>query len=125
MPLQSKRRHLAVTIRRLGSAATITRPDGTATENKYNKRSSEDVTYEHVADTVARQFYQRDSDEPTEGGVSGGRIDTDNPRIALPHDTPAQEDDRITFDDTGRTYVLDERVHRDTHAEFRVSLVQG
>lgn len=122
--LDSKRQHAEVVINRVGHDVTIERPDGSTTENKYNKRSSTDVTYTQVAQEVGRRLYRRDSDQPNEGGVSGGRVDTDNPRIALPFQTAAEEDDRVTFQNDNRTYVLDERIYYDTHAEFRATLVQ-
>lgn len=122
--LPNKERLARVMIYRTGHDVEIMRADGTATENKYGKVSDTDVSYTKVADETARRMYNRRDREPSEGGVDGGRINTDSPRIAMFKDTAAQEDDRLVFE-TGEEYVLDEAIERDTHTEFRVSLING
>lgn len=102
--------------------ATISRPDSPS-ENKYGKVEDSDLTYTDVdTEKVHRMYISRD-DLPSESQVRGGRLNSDDPRLAFMDNTEAQEDDHVTFDDTGRTYVLDERIPRISHVEFRATLV--
>lgn len=108
--------------RRTGSPVEIHRADGNATENKYGKISDVDQTYSKVADEYAKRMYGSYGERSREGSVEGGRVSEENARVAMMRDTEAQVDDHVIFPD-GSEYALDARVPRETHYEFKTTLV--
>lgn len=123
MLFPGKQRLATVMLHRVGTDVEIKRADGTATENKYGKVSDTDVSWSTVANEVAYRLYKYKDDFPNESRALGGRVNTDNPFIAFPRDTDAQEDDRVVFADDNKEYVLDELHARQTHYEFQSTLV--
>lgn len=124
-PLDGKARLGHVVIARMGDEATISRADGTAPENQYGKIEDDDRTFSDVATEEVFRGYTSSADFPDEANAAGGRLNSDDPRLAFKKDTAAQEDDRVTFSDTGRTYVLKEEIPRPTHTLFRATLVNA
>jgi len=120
--LGGNRTTIASIIYRTGNEADILRPDGQATENRYGKVSDGDVNYTVEDTETFRRIYQSEVERGSEQLVIGGRLDDEEPRIAARHDTGAQEGDRLQFAD-GSTYSLESRIGRDTHVEFRTTLV--
>lgn len=125
MLFPAKQRLATVMLHRVGQDVKIKRPTGSAGTNDYGKVEDGDRNYETIDHTVAYRMFRSGSEGPRESRVSGGRVDVDNPRIAAPRDTRIQEDDRVVFTDTGRTYHADEMIPRETHYEFRSTLVNG
>lgn len=111
-------------LKKVGYEADIKRPDGSASKNKYGKIEDGDRTWTTVATERAYPTYTA-GDLPNEAQTQGGRINTDEPVIALPVDTDAQEDDRVTMSDTGRTYTLIEEVPHELYTAFQTTLVNG
>lgn len=109
-------------IQRSGHEVSVYRPDGTAPTNDYGKVNDIEQTLEHVSEEIALRVYEGGDNEPGYGEVTGGRVDTDSPRIAMMKTTNALEGDHVLFDDQ-REYVLDEPYDRDTHVIFRATLV--
>jgi len=120
--LGGNRTTVSAIIYRTGNEATIRRPDGNATENRYGKVTDTDVTYSAQATERFRRIYQTESEPGSEQFVAGGRVSDEEPGIAARYNTVAQEGDRLLFED-GNEYTLDSRVDRDTHVEFRTTLV--
>lgn len=118
-----KARLVRVMLDRAGVSATIRRRDNSPSENSRGKVEDGDWTYADVAEETVFPIYASRDDRPAESRVTGGRINTESPRIAFQDNTVAREDDRVVMSDTNRTYVLDERVPRATHIEFRATLV--
>lgn len=113
-------------INRVGAGVTIKRLLSPPAENEYGKTpDSSPSDYDDVTTEVAHRIYASRNDFPNEARVTGGRIDSENPRLAFKEDTQAQEDDIVEFEDTGRQYVLDERIPRQTHVEFRSTFING
>lgn len=123
-PFSGKRTHVAAIIYRTGNEVTIKRDDGTASENRYGKVSDNDRTFSTVDTEYARRLYNSRGNRDSQQIVEGGRLDEDTPRIAFKHDTAAQENDHVTFP-SGQTYSLDKKSQRDTHTEFRATLLQN
>jgi len=121
--LYRARHTYSVIVERFGNEAEIRRPDGSASKNKYGKKSDTDVNYAPVGTEKMRVAYERLDDRPDQAGVDGGRVSTDNPYMVCRHDTEAQEGDRVHFSHDGRTFSLEERVVYDTHVEFTATLV--
>lgn len=119
----AKRTEVAAILHRIGSEATIRRYDENAAVNQYGKVSDTDRTFSDLTTEYARRVYNSNTDRDSQQLVQGGRLDEDTPRIALTYDTQAQEDDRVVFPD-GQEYALDKKVPRDTHTEFRATLIQ-
>jgi hypothetical protein len=117
-----KRTHIAAILYRTGSDVDVLRPDGNATENRYGKVADSDVSYSSVASERARRIYLSETPRGAEQVVTGGRLNTEDPRIALMDDTVAKEGDRLRFPD-GQRYSLESRIDRDTHVEFRTTLI--
>lgn len=122
-PFGGKRTHVAAILYRVGKEVDIARPDNVATENRYGKLSDQDRSYSDVDTEYARRMYNSGGQRDSQQLVQGGRLDQDTPRIAFMYDTVAQEGDRATFP-SGQTYSLDKRIDRDTHVEFRATLIQ-
>lgn len=118
----AKSRLGALMIHRSGEPVSLYRPDGTATKNKYGKVTDTDRDYEHVGDDTATRVYEGRDSEPGYGEVTGGRVDTDSPRIALPQSTIAEEGDRVEFPN-GHRYELDERIPMHAYVLFRSTLI--
>jgi hypothetical protein len=113
----------AIAIKRLGDKVIVRKPDGSATENKYGKVETNDVTYTDTEETYARRVYRFEDEFPAEAGVVGGRVDTDTPRILLPKDVEVNEEWRVHFINSDETYVLDEEIHREIMHEYPATLV--
>lgn len=120
---EGKARLASVVLHRVGVEATISKPDGTASTNKYGKTEDGDRNYTDIATETVHRIFTSDSDRSDEARVAGGRIDVENPRLAFQQNTAAEEDYRVTFSDTDRTYVLDELIPMKTHTEFRATLL--
>lgn len=120
---RGRSRTASVLINRAGTPVDILRPDSPP-ENKYGKVSDSDVTYSQVASSVCRRIYPTDDERPREARTIGGRIDTEEPRLAFPKNTNVQEGDRVQFQDDGKQYQIDEHIPRETHDEYRATLVQ-
>lgn len=112
-----------VMLKRVGVEGDITRPDGTATENRYGKIEDGDRTWADVATERVYPTYGGDNDLPSEARTTGGRINRESPTLAFATDTAAQEDDRVTMSDTGRTYVLIEKIPHELYTAYRANLV--
>lgn len=119
----AKRTEAAAVIYRVGSEVQILRADQQATENRYGKVSDTDRTFSQVATEHARRMYESRGDEPQQQLVTGGRLDQETPIVAFKHDTEAEEGDRVEFPD-GTQYSLDRRVPKDTHVEYRTTMIQ-
>jgi hypothetical protein len=119
----AKRTEVAAILYRIGHEVTIRRYDENAAVNQYGKVSDTDRTYSDLTTEYARRVYNSNTDRDSQQLVQGGRLSEDTPRIAFTHDTAAEADDRVVFPD-GQTYVLDKEVPRDTHMEFRATLLQ-
>lgn len=119
----SKAELAAITIKRAGVLATVLRADGTETENDYGKVEDDERTYNQIADVHAARIYGSETDRPRDAGVLGGRLGSENPRIAFRKDADVQEDDRVEFPDTGRKYVLEAEIPYHTHTEYRATLI--
>lgn len=109
-------------LKRSGNVVSVYRADGTASETKYHKTSDTDKTYSKIGEELGFRSYANDNAEPGYGEVTGGRVDTDSPRIALMAETDAQEGDRIEFPD-GKRYALDELIDRKAYSLFRSTLI--
>jgi len=125
MLFPGKQRLATVMLHRVGQNVKIKREVGSAAQNDYGKVEDGERNYETIDHTVAYRMFRSGDSGPRESRVSGGRVNVNNPRIAAPRDTRIEEDDRIVFTDTGRTYHADERIPRQTHYEFRSTLVNG
>lgn len=110
-------------IYRVGREVTVYTPDETATENQYGKVSDGDRSFSEKGTEHARRIYENQNDEASQQLVQGGRLNEDTPRIAFRHDTVAEEGDRVEFPD-GTTYDLDRDMPKDTHMEFRSTMIQ-
>lgn len=119
----AKRTEAAAIIYRVGSPVSVLRAEQTATENRYGKVNDTDRTFSEVGNEHARRLYESSGNEPQQQLVTGGRLSQESPRIAFKHDTIAEEGDRVRFP-SGTEYVLDERVPRDTHVEYRSTMIQ-
>jgi hypothetical protein len=108
--------------KRTGSQVDILRGDGTAAKNKYGKIEDQDRTYTVVATEYGKRMYGSYGERNREEDVQGGRVSQENARVALSADTDAQVDDRVEFPD-GRVYHLDAEVPRETHYEYKTTLV--
>lgn len=112
--LRSHARLLHYVIQETGTPAIVERPDGLATENKYNKVPDSDVTF-NVVETRerARRLWQSDGQRRTEEGVTGGKHRDDQPKIAFGKSADVQEDDHVVFGPefvdvpSGSTYTVD------------------
>lgn len=133
----NKKRHLEVLLHRVGQEVHVFRPDGTATANRYGKVEDVDISYTRVGygayeygqqaysgePIYARRLYGGYDDRPGENNEVGGHVNIDSPRIAFSSDVDVQEDDRVEFVAEGVTYLLERKVPRETHNEFRAVLV--
>lgn len=133
----NKTRHLNVIFHRVGEEVVVKRDDGTATENEYGKVEDDEVSYVELGyggneygttaysgtPVYAKRLYPSYEGRPDEMGTIGGRVDVDNPRIAFPQNIDVQEGDRVEFVDENTTYFIEQRVPRETHNEFRATLV--
>lgn len=111
-----------IAFRRSGDIANVLREDGTATENKYGKVSDTDKSYSKVGETVAKLMYGSYDERRREDSVQGGKVRMETPRVAVPKDSIAQEDDLVEMPD-GERFQLDAKVTRETHNEFKATLL--
>lgn len=118
-----KRTHVSDIIYSVGEPVDILQPDNTATENRYGKVSDTDRSFSKVDEEHARRIYETDNDEQSQQIVEGGRLDEDTPQIAMMHDTVADTGYHLRFPD-GSEYELDREVPKDTHTQFRATLIQ-
>lgn len=119
-----KQRLGRVILNRVGKQVDVLRADGSATENKYGKIEDDERSYDVVGQETARRIYANESDRPGEADVTGGRLDSENPRILFGSGADVTDDDRVRFPDN-KVYVLDEEAPLDTHTSYRVTLVNG
>lgn len=122
--LPAKAELVKVMLNRVGMSADIDRPDGSASENKYGKIEDGDITWQSVGTETLYRQHLGSNDQPREESVVGGRVDRENPVVIAGRDTDVQEDDRLTFSD-GRRYRVDQKMPRQTHNEFRCTLIDG
>lgn len=118
-----RERTAAVLLDRVGVHATLRKPDGTATENKYGKVSDSDINFVDDGQITAHRLYPNDDSRQRESSVEGGAVDLSTPRIAVQNGTGLQEEWRVAFPD-GEVYRLIEKIPRKTHEEWRAELVQ-
>lgn len=121
---QPRNRLIRVILNRVGVPADIEQPSSPP-DNKYGKVSDVDVTYSTVATEDAYRTYGSYEERPRSMPEIGGDADMDTPRVVLKRETAAEEDYRVTFTDDGKVYHLDEKIPRETHTEFRATVVNG
>lgn len=117
-----KRDLVEIAFRRSGDIADVLREQGGATENKYGKISDTDKSYTKIGETVVKLMYGSYDERRREDAVQGGNVRMETPRVAVPKDTIAQEDDLVEMPD-GERYQLDAKVTRETHTEFKATLL--
>jgi hypothetical protein len=120
---QPRDRLIRVVLNRTGTPADIKQPSNPG-ENKYGKVADTDRSYTVVATEDAYRTYGSYEERPRDMPEVGGDADMDTPRIIFKRDTAANEGYRVEFDD-GEVYELDVVVPRETHKEFRATIVDG
>lgn len=93
-------------------------------ENKYGHLDDNNAGFVHIGKHVAHKMYTEGNQIPDIERMSGGAQPTNQPIIAVPHDSIVEAEDRMTFSND-EEFKLETRFEQPTHIQFQANNVSS